>query len=133
MSPEARAWKQLLLEETRDYFDQQQKAIHYLLVANGAGFAGGLAALKDYLVLPQLKGIGAIIVIFGLGFLMACNAYMSFVHTRQKMANRILFGKEEGRPEPKLYSEYFTIIFSFLSVACLSVAIFLIIGKVSGL
>jgi hypothetical protein len=111
----------------------RSKAIHYLMVASGAGFAGCLAAIKDYALVPQLKGIGLIICLFGFGFLMASNAYILSYYTRQRVTNRLLFGADEAKPERKYYSEMFTVVFLVASVGALSAAVSIILTKVGNL
>jgi hypothetical protein len=53
----------------REHFEVQYRAAGYLLTANAAGLVGCMTLLKDYATVPQLKGIGVFIGLFGLGFI----------------------------------------------------------------
>jgi hypothetical protein len=58
-------------------FDVEFKAVGYLLAANAAGLAGCVTLLKDYATVPQLKGIGVFICLFGLGFIFAVIGFVA--------------------------------------------------------
>jgi hypothetical protein len=47
-----------VLKSMKDHYDHLFSRLHYLLVGNGAGFAGGLTILKDYTSTPQYRGVG---------------------------------------------------------------------------
>jgi hypothetical protein len=72
----------------------ESKALNYLLVANGAGFAGCLATLKDYASVAQLHGIGILIVIFGAGLVLGMLAFMLFQVAHFEIMHRALVGDE---------------------------------------
>jgi hypothetical protein len=63
--------KKVISEKARDHYDAQAKGANYLLVAHAAGLIGCLSVLKDYATIPQLKGLGTFILIFGVGLLAA--------------------------------------------------------------
>lgn len=62
-------------DATKDHYERTVKSANYLLVAHGAGLVGCLSALKDYANVPQLKGLGIFIVLFGVGLLGAIANY----------------------------------------------------------
>ena len=72
----------------------ESKALNYLLVANGAGFAGCLATLKDYTSVPQLHGIGILIVIFAVGLVLGTLAFILFQVAHFEIMHRVLVGEE---------------------------------------
>lgn len=63
--------RKVISENARDHYEAQVKGANYLLVAHAAGLVGCLSVLKDYAAIPQLKGLGTFIVIFGVGLLAA--------------------------------------------------------------
>jgi hypothetical protein len=73
----------------------EAKALNYLLVANGAGLAGCLAALKDYPTIPQLHGIGILIVIFASGLVLGTLAFVLFQIGNFDVMHRVLIGDAE--------------------------------------
>jgi hypothetical protein len=61
--------KDVVFQHMKDNYDTHLKTANYLFVAHGAGLIGCLSVLKDYNTVPQLKGIGIFIFLFGAGFL----------------------------------------------------------------
>ena len=57
--------------ERKDAWDVLNKALNSLMVAHAAGLAACVTLLKDYKDIPQLKGSGLFIVLFGLGLVAA--------------------------------------------------------------
>jgi hypothetical protein len=81
-----------IMQET---LELEAKALNYLLVANGAGFAGSLATLKDYANVPQLHGVGVLIVIFAAGLVLGTLAFVLFQTGNFDVMRRVLIGDEE--------------------------------------
>jgi hypothetical protein len=75
----------------------ETKAVNYLLVANGAGFAGCLASLKDYRTVPELHEIGALIVLFAAGLVLGTLAFVSFQSAHFEIMQRVLVGEDSPR------------------------------------
>jgi hypothetical protein len=78
----------------KEHFDVEFKAVGYLLAANAAGLAGCMTLLKDYATVPQLKGIGVFIFLFGLGFIFAVVGFVALTIHRQAWLDR----KKEASP-----------------------------------
>ncbi|MES2031170.1 MAG: hypothetical protein V4477_18485 [Pseudomonadota bacterium] len=104
---ETRELLQKLIEAERqyakDHLEIEFKGIGYLLAANAAGLAGCATLLKDYATTPHLKGIGAFISLFGIGFVFAIIAFISTNLLRQAWLGEL---RENGRKEarPQLYA-----------------------------
>jgi hypothetical protein len=85
--PESREQIQKRIEQERQYakefLDIEFKGAGYLLAAHAAGIAGCVTLLKDYATIPQLKGIGIFIGLFGLGFVAAVCGFIAItVHSQ---------------------------------------------------
>ena len=75
----------------------ETKALNYLMVANGAGLAGCLAGLKDYSTVPQLHGIGALIVIFVAGLILGALAFVVFQSAHFEIMHNVLTDEDNPR------------------------------------
>ncbi len=73
----------------------EAKALNYLLVANGAGLAGCVATLKDYATVPQLHGVGILIVIFAVGLILGTLAFVLFQSANFDVMRSVLVGDED--------------------------------------
>jgi hypothetical protein len=73
-----------------DHFQAFYRVANYLLVAHAAGFAACLSTLKDYNDVPQLKGIGGYIVIFGLGLLLASLFFGALTIIKVEVTQRVI-------------------------------------------
>jgi uncharacterized membrane protein YiaA len=62
-------------DANKDHYERTVKSANYLLVAHGAGLVGCLSVIKDYANVPQLKGLGFFIALFGIGLLGAIAYY----------------------------------------------------------
>jgi hypothetical protein len=78
----------------KDHYENHGKSANYLLAAHGAGLVGCLSLLKDYANTPQLKGVGAFIVLFGVGLLGSIAAYVSIAISRAIALNLVVYGSE---------------------------------------
>lgn len=74
----------------------ETKAVNYLLVANGAGLAGCLAALKDYRSVAELHGIGALIILFSVGLILGTLAFATFQAAHFEIMHRVLVGENNS-------------------------------------
>jgi hypothetical protein len=79
----------------KEHFDVEFKAVGYLLAANAAGLAGCMTLLKDYANVPQLKGIGIFICLFGLGFIFAVVGFVAITIHRQMWLGSFLDGRSK--------------------------------------
>jgi hypothetical protein len=87
----------------KDALDIQFKGVGYLLAANAAGLAGCMALLKDYSTVPQLKGIGIFIWLFGMGFIFAIIGFLGTVLHHQGWMGSFLGYNDKGGARPNLY------------------------------
>jgi hypothetical protein len=85
----------------REVLDVQFKGVGYLLAANAAGLAGCITLLKDYATVPQLKGVGIFICLFGLGFISAVAAFLGAVSLNHGWLGAFL--EQNKRTNPKFY------------------------------
>jgi hypothetical protein len=111
----------------KEHFDVEFKAVGYLLAANAAGLAGCVTLLKDYATVPQLKGIGIFICLFGLGFILAVIGFIAITVHRQAWLGAFLGGRAK-KANPTYY-----VIGAFapncLSCLLLCAAVALMIGR----
>jgi len=128
---EGRDLLQRRIDEERQYakehFDVEFKAVGYLLAANAAGLAGCVTLLKDYATVPQLKGIGIFICLFGLGFILAVIGFIALTIHRQTWLGAFLGGRSK-EANPVLYAIGATVP-NVLSGLLLCAAVLLMIGK----
>jgi hypothetical protein len=87
----------------KEHFDIGFKAVGYLLAANAAGLAGCMTLLKDYATVPQLKGIGVFIFLFGLGFICAVVGFVAITIHRQAWLGAF-GGNRKKEASPMLYA-----------------------------
>jgi hypothetical protein len=114
------------------WFDYEGKAINYLLVANSAGFAGCLATLKDYATVPQLKGIGALIGIFGSGLIAAGIAFVIFQWTCVEMLH-VTGQSQSAKPKTLLWLGRLQNLVMLVSTALFLNAIIVIMNQLKSL
>ena len=86
-----------VLKSMKDHYDHLYSRVHYLLVAHGAGFVGGLTILKEYTSTPQYRGVGLPIALFGVGLIAAIVAYIT-LSLAQMHAKNSVFDKKEYAP-----------------------------------
>jgi len=111
----------------KDVLDLLFKAVGYLLAANAAGLAGSITLLKDYETVPQLKGIGIFISLFGFGFLSAVLAFLGIIAVHQAW-HGVSMGFDKGPSNPQFYMAL-VYVPSALSVFLLVNAVSLMIWK----
>jgi hypothetical protein len=111
-------------DDMRDFYDHELKNANYLLVANATGLIGCLSTLKDYAATPQLKGLGAFISLFSIGFLLAVMGTIGLSLGRHRMLTWITHGGDK----PSL-GGFSSIAPLGLSVLCLIGALFLLVLK----
>jgi hypothetical protein len=85
------------LQAFGEHFETFAKIANYLLVAHSAGFVGCLSVLKDYQNIPQLKGIGLLIKLFGVGLLFAVLFYGSAMAIKINVKAAIMAQKRAKR------------------------------------
>jgi ascorbate-specific PTS system EIIC-type component UlaA len=120
--------KDVVVQHMKDGYDNHLKTANYLFVAHGAGLIGCLSVLKDYNSVPQLKGIGLFIFLFGAGFLAGMLNYLSLIFARAVVMNSLLDGTEPNRPTAQfLTTPHF--IGLIASIGTLAVAIFILIAR----
>jgi hypothetical protein len=76
-------------DKARDHYDNLLKAANYLLVGHSAGLVGCLSVFKDYQNVPELKGVGLFILLFGTGLLTAVMLYGSILIGRMELLRAI--------------------------------------------
>jgi hypothetical protein len=69
-----------------------------LMVANGAALLASLSALRDYALVPSLKGIGLVIVLFIVGFVAALLGYLGMLGERMLVGQMIMTRKKVESP-----------------------------------
>jgi hypothetical protein len=89
--------KEAFLQHTRDGYDTHLKTANYLFVAHGAGFVGCLSVLKDHANVPQLKGVGLYIILFGIGFLAGILNYVALIFARAVAVNAAIRDEDPHR------------------------------------
>ena len=109
----------------------ESKALNYLLVANGAGLAGCVAVLRDYATVPQLHGIGILIVIFACGLVLGAIAFVLFQIAHFEIMHKVLV--DEDSPLRAIFYMGFSSLFTKLSGALFVVAIVVIAVKLAKL
>jgi hypothetical protein len=109
----------------------ESKALNYLLVANGAGFAGCLATLKDYAIIPQLHGIGVLIVIFGAGLVIGTIGFVLFQVAHFEIMHKVLV--DEDSPLRAIFYMGFSNLFMKVSGGLFVLGIVIIAGKLATL
>lgn len=111
--------------------DLESKALNYLLVANGAGLAGCLTVLKDYANVPQVHGVGILIVVFAVGLVLGTLSFLLFQSAHFEIMHRVLV--EEKIPLRAIFYMGFCSVFMKLSGLCFLVAIVIIAVKLARL
>jgi hypothetical protein len=128
---EGRELLQRRIDEERQYakehFDVEFKAVGYLLAANAAGLAGCVTLLKDYATVPQLKGIGVFICLFGLGFIFAVIGFVAITIHRQAWLGT--FSRDRAKEANAIYYAIGAFAPNALSCLLLCAAVALMIGK----
>jgi hypothetical protein len=119
-----------VLKSMKDHYDHLFNRVHYLLIANGAGFAGGLTILKDYTSTPQYHGVGIPIALFGIGLLAAIAAYITLSLAQMNAKNSVLDKAQHPPSMPVFYVHYTGLVIS--TIAFLA-AIVVIIYRVAAL
>jgi hypothetical protein len=83
-----------MAETTKDFmefveknYDHQFRSANYLMAAHGAALLLCLSAIKDVGTNSALKGLGAFIVLFGLGLIASIINYISMSLARSVMLN----------------------------------------------
>jgi hypothetical protein len=130
-----------LAEYMIQFFDQQFKAVNYLMIAHAAALLATLTVVKDYLlgqkgtststdiVQATSKTIGAFVGYFSWGLALAILAYVTLSIARDSVLSAILlnFGSS---PEQRSY--YIAWILCAGSALLLLTGIFTVAGQVSG-
>jgi len=119
-----------VLKSMKDHYDHLFRRVHYLLVAHGAGFAGGLTILKDYTSTPQYRGVGIPIACFGIGLLAAIVAYITLSLAQMNAKNSVLDKVEYPPSMPVFYIHYAALA---ISIIAFFVAVGIIVYRVAGL
>jgi hypothetical protein len=119
-------------ELMRSTLDLETKAINYLLVANGAGLAGCLATLKDYATVPQLHGVGALIVIFSAGLVSGMLAFLTFESANFEIMKQVLI-KDGEPPTRATVTMSITNLLMQISGGCFILAIIIVASKLVSL
>jgi tellurite resistance protein TehA-like permease len=70
-------------DDKHKLWEVRSKGLNYLVVAHAAGLIACLTALKDYNTMPQLKGVGWLVWLFGLGLMSAIVAVFFLTRWRQ--------------------------------------------------
>lgn len=96
------------LEDTRIWFAYELKGCHYLLIAHGVALVTSVTLLKEYVAIPQLKGIGLFINIFAWGFIFAAFGWLGMTKFRTKMMD-MFFGPSERRKRPSKADLWFAL------------------------
>jgi hypothetical protein len=131
-SPAVKETKEAMRRDFLDYLERLEKGNHYLLVAHGAGFAGCLAVLKDYSAVPQLKGLGVFVWLFGYGFLAAALSFIFLISVRSEAVDTFAhYMKLKTRPTQKAHVAAISIM--GISMFLLAAAIWLICNKLASL
>lgn len=118
-----------VLKSMKDHYDHLFSRLHYLFVAHGAGFVGGLTILKDYTSTPQYRGVGLPIALFGIGLLAAILAYITLSLAQMNAKNSVL-DKVKPPSMPVFYIHYAMLA---VSIILLFIAVGIIIYRVASL
>jgi hypothetical protein len=119
-----------VLKSMKDHYDHLYTRVHYLFVAHGAGFAGGLSILKDYMSTPQYKGVGVPIALFGIGLIAAIAAYITLSLAQMNAKNSVLDRKQHPPSMPGFYIHYGALA---VSIVALLLAIAIIIWRAAAI
>jgi len=112
------------------HYDRLYSNVHYLFMANGAGFVGGLTIFKDYASTPQYKGVGIPLALFGMGLIAAIAAYITLNLAQMNAKNSVLDGKQYPPSMPVFYIHYGALV---ASIVALLAGITIIIWRVVAL
>lgn len=118
-----------VLKSMKDHYDHLYSRVHYLFMAHGAGFVGGLTILKEYVSTPQYKGVGIPIALFGLGLIAAIAAYITLSLAQMHAKNSVFDRKQYPPSMPVFYIHYGALA---VSIVALLAAIIIIIWRTAG-
>jgi archaellum biogenesis protein FlaJ (TadC family) len=110
----------------KDHYEVHFKNANYLLGAHAAGLVGCLTVLKDYAVTPQLKGMGTLVVLFGVGLLASIINYVALVFSRSVAVNENTYDIDANEPTTKVLMALHLIAIA-IALAVLMIAIVLLI------
>jgi hypothetical protein len=119
----------------KGWYDIEFRVLGYLMAAHATGMIVCLSALKDYKDTTSLKGIGILVVLFGLGLILSALAFITlgsgiervFRHIAQDSANA-----DERQSEIKIMGKVYLVI-GMLSCIMFVVAIGIVIYRFGGL
>lgn len=118
-----------VLTAMKDHYAHLFSRVHYLFVAHGAGFVGGLTILKDYTSTPQYRGIGIPIAIFGIGLISAVASYGALSFAQMLAKNAVLDRKGQKPSELVFWLHYGGFGISVVAlIAALGFIIFRVVG-----
>jgi len=119
-------------ELMRSTLELEIKALNYLLVANGAGLAGCLAAMKDYATVPLLHGVGILIVLFSAGLVSGAFAFLAFQSASFEVMKQVLI--KDGEPPTRAnITMSIAVLLMRLSGLCFIASIAVIAWKLASL
>jgi predicted Kef-type K+ transport protein len=111
----------------KEEHDRTFKIAGYILAGHAAGTIACISVLKDYKTTPELKGIGVFIVIFGLGLITSCLAYVCLSHFTKEQYRYIMgYSTEQKDLEQALFG--FNLM-AFASMVLLLIAVGLVMWK----
>jgi hypothetical protein len=105
-----------VLKSMKDHYDHLFSRIHYLFVANGAGFIGGLTIIKDYTSTPQYRGVGIPISLFGVGLVSAILSYIALSFAQMIAKNSVLDKVQTPPSMPIFYIYYGGLVVSVVTL-----------------
>jgi hypothetical protein len=131
-----------LAEYMTQFFDQQFKAVNYLMISHAAAFVTTLTLQKDYIAFPKNadkvidftlaypKGLPALITLFAWGLVSAVLGYIMLVVARDSVMSSILLHSRKSSHET---SFYFAWSFCAVSALLLLAGILTVAGNMKGL
>lgn len=119
-----------VLKSMKDHYDHLYRRVHYLFLAHGAGFVGGLTILKEYASAPRYEGVGIPIALFGVGLIAAIAAYITLALAQMNAKNSVLDRKQHPPSMTAFYMHYGSLV---VSVVALLAAIIIIIWRTARL
>jgi hypothetical protein len=111
--------KDELIEFMENHYKRHFKAAYYLLFAHGSGLLTCVTGLKEYASTPQLNGVGAFVVLFGLGFLSSIVYYVSVFLARAVVLNALMSDEDPNDSVSAGFLKLLNLIFLTVAIGAL--------------
>jgi len=121
--------QQQLLDFTADGHNQLFTIATLLLGANGGGLSLVLTVLKEYATTPQLRGVGVVFILFGLGLIASILFYASVFMIRATVRNALMSHEDPNDAPSKGFLVKLNVFSLLASVGSFIAAILIVIWK----